>query len=149
MTRASKKYLTPRLTKNFVINAASGHAQHDIPFMKMSSPRRRHSLLHRTVMTTAAILIAAAQVMIAILPMVDLPRGAGERIRVEVPTSSGHYIHDEASCATCQVLHGYGLLQQLPPLATLVSWRAESHRNAWHPVASAEVLLVNSRGPPV
>ena len=100
-------------------------------------------------MTTAAMLIAAAQVMIVVLPLVDLPRGAGEQSRVEVPTSSGHYVHDEASCATCQVQHGFGLLQQLPPLAILVSWRAASHRNAWQPVASAERLLVNSRGPPV
>ncbi|MEP6835479.1 MAG: hypothetical protein ABJB74_18985 [Gemmatimonas sp.] len=100
-------------------------------------------------MTTAALFIAAAQVMIAILPCVDLPRGAGERMKVEVPTSSGHYVHDEASCATCQVQHGIGLLQQLPPLASFVSWRAQSHRNAWQPVASADRLLVNSRGPPV
>lgn len=100
-------------------------------------------------MTVAAIFIAAAQVMIAVLPCVDLPRGAGERMRIEVPTSSGHYVHDEASCATCQVMHGFGLLQQMPPLAMLVSWRAESHRNTWQPVASVERLVVNSRGPPV
>lgn len=100
-------------------------------------------------MNTAAALIAAAQIMIAILPCVDLPRGAGEKMRIEVPTSSGHYSHDEASCATCQILHNVGLLQQLPPLAMLVSWRAASHLIAWQPVDSAERLLVNSRAPPV
>lgn len=100
-------------------------------------------------MMMAAALVAVAQIMVAVLPCLDLPRGAGERMRVEVPASPGHSVHDEASCAVCQIMHNVGLLQQLPPLAMLVSWRAESHRNTWQPVAFAETLLVNSRAPPV
>ena len=115
----------------------------------MRPVRRRSSLLHRWIMTFAGALVASAQIMIAVLPCVELPHGAGKKMRIEVPTSSGQYAHDEASCATCQIMHSVGLLQQLPPLAMLVSWRAQSHRNTWQPVASAERLLVNSRAPPV
>lgn len=111
--------------------------------------RRNSSPLYRWIMTTAAVLIAMAQVAVTLLPLTELPHGAGERSRVEVPTSSGQYAHDEATCTVCQVLHSCGLLQPLPPLAVLVAWREQSQLTSWQPVSTAERLLEHSRAPPV
>ena len=115
----------------------------------MHTARCNSSPLYRWIMTTAALVIALAQVVVTVLPFADLPHGVGERARVEVPTSSGQYAHDETKCASCQVLHSVGLLQQLPPLPMLVSRRVQSHHTSWQPVSTAERLLEHSRAPPV